>query len=400
MSIHTTFDLGVRTHGASAERFDTIVVGGGQAGLSTAYHLARRGVEFLVLDENDQTGDNWLNAWDSLRLFTPARIDGLPGMPFPAEPHEFPTRDEMAAFLRAYAERFELPVRHGVAVDGLRRNGDGYLITAGARRFEARNVVVATGPQHLPYVPPSAADLDPAILQLHSSEYRRPSQLRPGPVLVVGASHSGPDVALEVAARHATILSGPYRGEIPFDIEGRPARVLVRVLWFLANHVLTVNTPLGRKVRPHVRSEGGPLIRVKARHLEAAGVEHVDAKTVGVRDGKPVLDGGRVLDVANVIWCTGFRLDFGWIELPVVGDDGYPLEERGVVTSAPGLYFVGVPFQRSFASMLIGGVGRDAEYVAKRIARARWLGRSAATRAAPRPSCGSAAQRRRRSGGS
>jgi putative flavoprotein involved in K+ transport len=188
-------------------------------------------------------------------------------------------------------------------------------------------------------------------------------------VLVVGASHSGPDIALEAAREHPTILSGPYRGEIPFDIESRPARVILRVLWLVANHVLTVKTPLGRKARPHVRLQGGPLIRVKAKHLEAAGVEHVDAKTVGVENGKPVLADGRVVDAANVIWCTGFRLDFSWIDLPVVGEDGYPLEQGGVVPSQPGLYFVGLPFQRSFASMLIGGVGRDAEFVARRIAK-------------------------------
>jgi putative flavoprotein involved in K+ transport len=372
-------DLGVRAFrpgaGADAsartERFETVVVGGGQAGLSTGYHLAKRGRDFVILDANEQVGDNWLNAWDSLRLFTPARYSRLPGMRFPLAPHAFATRDEMAAYLRAYAERFELPVRNAVAVDGLHRapDGNGYVVTAGERRFEAANVVVATGPQHLPHVPGIAAELDPAIMQLHSSEYRNPGRLRPGPVLVVGASHSGPDIALEVAAAHPTTLSGPYRGEIPFDIEGRPARAILRLLWFIANHVLTVRTPIGRKVRPEVRSLGGPLIRVKAKHLDAAGVEHTDAKTVAVSDGLPVLADGTVVEAANVIWCTGFRLDFGWIDLPIVGDDGYPVERYGVTPSAPGLYFVGLPFQRSFASMLIGGVGRDAGYVAARIAK-------------------------------
>jgi putative flavoprotein involved in K+ transport len=378
----TPFDLGVRAFrpadsvdvAGRSERFETVVVGAGQAGLSVGYHLARRGLDFVILDENAQVGDNWRNAWDSLRLFTPARYNGLPGMPFPAAPRSFATRDEMAAYLKSYAARFELPLRNGIAVDGLRRAGAGYVVTAGDRRFEASNVVVATGPQHLPLVPDLARELDPAIKQLHSSEYRNPGQLRPGPVLVVGASHSGPDIALEAAAEHPTVLSGPYRGEIPFDIEGRPARVIMRVLWFVANHVLTVKTPLGRKVRPEVRSHGGPLIRVKAKHLEAAGVEHVAAKTVGVRGGLPVLEGDRVVDVANVVWCTGFQLDFAWIDLPIVGGDGYPLEDRGVVPSAPGLYFVGLPFQRSFASMLIGGVGRDAGYVAKRIAARSKLG--------------------------
>jgi putative flavoprotein involved in K+ transport len=382
MTIHDagiSFDLGVRAfrpnervdNGDRTEQIDTVIVGGGQAGLSAGYHLARRGVDFVILDENEQTGGNWRNAWDSLRLFTPGRYSGLPGMPFPVAPHAFATRDEMASYLRAYADRFELPVRNGVSVDGLHAAGEGktgYVVTANGRRFEARNVIVATGPQHLPLVPDFAQKIDPEVTQLHSSQYRNPSQLQPGPVLVVGASHSGPDIALEVAAGHSTTLAGPYRGEIPFDIEGRPARVIIRGLWFVANHVLTVKTPLGRKVRPEVRAHGGPLIRVKARHLDEAGVEHVTAKVTGVHEGLPVLGDGRVVEAANVIWCTGFRLDFGWIDLPIVGDDGYPLEDRGIVASAPGVYFVGLPFQRSFASMLIGGVGKDAAYIARHIA--------------------------------
>ena len=292
------FDLGVRAfrpnqgmdNGGPTEQIDTVVVGGGQAGLSVGYHLARRGIDFVILDENEQIGGNWRNAWDSMRLFTPARYNGLPGMAFPLAPNAFATRDEMGAYLRAYADRFELPVRNGVSVDGLHAAANGrsrYIITANGHRFEARSVVVATGPQHLPLVPDFAREIDPKVTQLHSSQYRNPSQLQPGPVLVVGASHSGPDIALEVATEHPTTLSGPYRGEIPFDIEGRPARVIIRGLWFVANHVLTVNTPLGRKVRPEVRAHGGPLIRVKARHLEGADVEHVAAKVTGVREGLP-----------------------------------------------------------------------------------------------------------------
>ena len=166
---------------------------------------------------------------------------------------------------------------------------------------------------------------------------------------------------------------GPGSSRVPgeIDIEGRPARQIMRLLWFAANHILTMKTPLGRKMQPQVRGHGGPLLRVKLPHLSAAGVEYVSARTAGVRNGLPMLDDDRVPDVTNVIWCTGFRPDFSWIHLPVIGDDGWPRQERGVVASAPGLYFTGLLFQYAFSSMLVGGVGRDAEYVAEHIAARR-----------------------------
>jgi putative flavoprotein involved in K+ transport len=353
---------------AMSEYFETVVIGGGQAGLSVGYHLAQRDRSFVILEANERIGDNWRHRFDSLRLYSPARYDGLPGWGVPLDPWTCPTKDEIADYLEAYAERFELPVICGVAVDTLRHDGDRYVVRAGAHRFEADNVVVASGTFQTPIVPGFASQLDPSIRQMHSNVYRNPSQLQDGPALVVGCSHSGADIALELAPHHPTVLSGPVRGEVPFDIEGRFARVAIRVLWFLANHVLTMRTPLGRHMRPEVRSHGGPLLRVKRADLQAAGVDRTDARVAGVRDGRPELDDGRVLDVANVIWCTGFGKDLGWIELPVAGEDGWPEQRRGVVESAPGLYFVGLPFLQAFGSMLIGGVGRDAAYVARHIA--------------------------------
>jgi putative flavoprotein involved in K+ transport len=365
-----------------SERFETMIIGAGQAGLTVGYHLARRGRPFVVLDANEQVGDNWRRHWDSLRLYSPARFDGLPGMRFPASAWSFPTKDQVADYLVAYATRYELPVRTGVRVDALWREDGQYVVAAGERRFEAEHVVVASGTFGRPYTPDFAAELDPGILQLHSSHYQRPSQLQPGGVLVVGAAHSGADIAFEVADGHQTVLSGRDTGQIPLRIESRPARAVFPVLWFVANHVLTLHTPLGRKMRPEIRAHGGPLLRYKSGDLTAAGVERVFARTVGVREGRPQLEGGRVLDVTNVIWCTGFRQDFSWIRLPVVGDDGWPREERGVVPSAPGLYFSGLAFQRAFASMLIGGAGKDAEYVATHITAGRANGRAAVPAAA------------------
>ena len=352
----------------TAERVETVIVGAGQAGLSVGHHLAKRDRDFVILDANERVGDDWRRHWDSLRLYSPARLDGLPGMPFPAPRWSFPTKDQTADYLEQYATRFALPVRSGIRVQEVSRNGRGYIVDSDAGRYEARNVVVATGTFGRPFTPTFARELDPAIVQMHSSEYKNPSQLREGPVLVVGAAHSGADVAMDVAATHRTILCGRDTGQFPGDIESRRGRAVWLVLSFMARRVLTTRTPIGRKMRPEIRGHGGPLLRFKRGDLKAAGVERTTARAAGARDGKPMLDDGSVLDAANVVWCTGFKQDFGWINLPVTGEDGWPLEKRGVVPSEPGLYFTGLAFQYAFSSMLLLGAGRDAEYVAEHIA--------------------------------
>jgi putative flavoprotein involved in K+ transport len=256
-------------------------------------------------------------------------------------------------------------VRTGLSVDRVTKDGDRFVVECGKRRFEAGHVVVATGFYGTPSVPGFADELDPRIVQMHSSEYRDPSQLRPGGVLLVGAGNSGADIAIEVSKTHRTWLSGRDKGQVPIRIESPLARFVLPILWFVASHVLTVKTPIGRKAQPHVLTNGAPRIRVKTDDLEAAGVVRVP-KTVAVSDGLPVLEDGRVLDVANVIWCTGFRQDFSWIDVPVFGEQEELRHERGV-TSEPGLYFVGLDFLYAFTSENVGGVGRDARYIAKRI---------------------------------
>jgi putative flavoprotein involved in K+ transport len=356
-------------HGREPERFETVIVGGGQAGLATGHHLTRRGRSFVILDAGRRVGDPWRGRWDSLHLFTPVRYSSLPGMRFPGDAWHYPTRDEVADYLEAYAARFELPVRSGVRVDGLTRKEDRFLLTAGDRRFEADNVVVAAGAFHHPRVPAFAPDLDPAILQLHSTGYRRPSQLRDGGVLVVGAANSGAEIALELSATHPTWVSGPHPGNEPARAGSRVDRLVTPALWFTFSTVLSVDNPLGRRLRPRLLTAAAPLARVRPGDLAAAGVERVP-RTVGARDGLPLLEDGRVLEVANVLWCTGFRHDFAWIDLPVFDAGDQPRHDRGVVEEAPGLYFVGLFFLSSITSALLGGVGRDAEHVAARIASA------------------------------
>ena len=349
------------------ERFETLIIGGGQAGLAAAYHLKRRDRPAVILDENERVGDSWRKRWDSLRLFTPAKYDGLPGWRFPAPRWSFPTKDEMADYLEAYASRFELDVRPGIKVERLAKKDDRFVITAEADTFEADNVIVATGAHRLPKVPSFASDLDPEIVQLHSSEYVSPAQLRDGPVLVVGLGNSGAEIAFELVRTRPTWVAGKEDGEIPVRHGSVPARFVLPVIRFLGHHVLTKGTPVGRKVGPKV-AETTPLIRTKTKHLAEAGVER-GGRVVGAQDGLPLLEDGRVLDVPNVVWCTGFRREFGWIDLPVFDADGELRHERGVAREEPGLYFVGLLFQYSITSDVLPGVGRDAERIAKHLAR-------------------------------
>ena len=351
------------------ERFEVIVIGGGQAGLSVGYHLARLGVRFAILDAEARTGDTWRQRWDSLRLFTPAVFDGLDGMRFPGAPFSFPTKDEMADYLESYAQRFALPVRHGISVDRLTREGDWYVVRAGHRTFEARHVVVAMSSFQRPRVPVFAGALDREILQLKSVDYRNPDQLRPGGVLVVGGGNSGAEIALEVSRSHRTWMSGRSTGHVPFRIDGLAARLfLARFMLRLVFHrILTMSTPLGRRVRPAAISMGTRLIRTKPADLAAAGVHRVP-RVAGVHEGRPRLEDGRVLDVANVIWCTGFEAGSSWIDLPGFDVSGEPVHRRGVVPGEPGLYFVGLHFLYAFSSSMIHGVGRDAAHVVDTIA--------------------------------
>lgn len=351
-----------------AKQTDTIVIGGGQAGLAVGYHLQKQGVSFQILDAHLRVGDAWRYRWDSLRLFTPARYVGLPGMRFPARGDVYPTKDEVASYLADYASRFRLPVRSGVRVDRLWRQDDRFVMTAGAERFEANNVVIAMTNYQVPRVPVFAQQLDRSIVQLHSHQYRNPSQLQAGPVLVVGVGNSGADIAIEVAGTHPTLISGKESGHVPVRIETPVFRYfVVRLVRFVFHHVLSVRTPIGRRARPKMLTNAAPLVRVKPDDLTNAGIERVP-RVVGVEKGLPLLSDGRTLKVSNVIWCTGYQHGFPWIDLPVFGENGDPTHDSGVVARFPGLYFVGLHFLYAMSSGTLMGVARDAERIAQAVA--------------------------------
>lgn len=348
---------------------EAVVIGGGQAGLAIGYHLMRQDRDFVILDAHERVGDAWRRRWDSLRLFTPAKYDGLPGMPFPGDRLGFPSKDEVADYLEAYAARFRLPVRTGLRVDGLRQAEGRFVVSAGDRRWTAERVIVTTGAFHEPRVPDLARGLAASIVQLHSAEYRNPGQLQPGPALVVGLGNSGAEIALELSRTHSTSVSGTPGGELPLRHGRTAARFVFPIVRFAGLHVLSLGTPIGRRVLPKLASHAAPLIRTRRKELAAAGVASV-GRVTGVGDGLPVVD-GRAIAVTNVIWCTGFRSDFEWMHVPAFDEAGRLRQWRGVVESVPGLYVLGLDFMYSINSDSLPGIVRDAGYLARRIAAER-----------------------------
>ena len=360
--------------------FDTIVIGGGQCGLAAGYYLSRTSRSFLVVDANQRTGDAWRQRWDSLRLFSPAQYDSLPGLPFPGRSGTFPTKDELADYLDGYADHFDLPILHGVRVTRVARQADELMVECGDRKFYCRNVIVAAGAYSRPRVPDFAGGVSPSIQQIHSSEYRRPGDVTGDSVLVVGFGTSGIEIAMELARNgRRVMLSGRPTSQalsklVPALFAGKNPilRLLGTAYWNFMYRVVTIDTPLGRKAKSQIALRGQPLIRFNRADALAAGVKHV-ARTVGMSEGKPHLEDGTVLDVSSVVWCTGFRPNYEFLDLPGLPLDakGLPVAPHGIVEQIPGLYFMGLPFQVGLTSTLVGGSGRDVAVVLRHIEQRR-----------------------------
>lgn len=349
----------VSAGGTGDEVLDVIVVGGSQAGLAMAWHLARHQLRFAVLEAAPEIGHSWRSRWDSLTLFTPAQYDALPGMPFPGPPGTYPTKDPVASYLTAYAAEFNLPVRLNAQVTDLRRTADGFEARTDDGVFGARQAVVATGPFQVPFTPPAAQRLDGSVTQLHSADYRNPQALPPGPVLVVGGGNSGFQIAEELAATRQVDLSIATRAPIlPQRLAGQD------LFWWLTRLGLmrvAAESRLGRRLR----ARPDFIIGSSRRRLRAAGVRFRPA--VAGTEGHTVrFADGSGLDVGTVIWATGYRPDYSWIRIPGVTRDGQVIHRRGV-TGVPGLYFLGLSWQHTRGSALLGFVHDDAAYLAGHI---------------------------------
>jgi putative flavoprotein involved in K+ transport len=338
---------------------DVVVVGGSQAGLAMAWHLQRQGLNFVVLEAGPEVGHVWRSRWDSLTLFTPAQYDALPGMPFPAPTDTYPTKDPVADYLQAYVTAFQLPVRLNARVTRLSRTDDGFEVHTAGHTYRARQVVVATGPFQVPFVPPPAGKLDASVTQVHSADYRNPQAIPEGPALVVGGGNSGFQIAEELAATRTVDLSiATTYPMLPQRLAGRD------LFWWLTRLGLlrvTVDSRPGRRM-----SRRDFVIGTNRRRLERAGVRFrprlVDAEGRTVR----FADHALLEDVGVVVWATGYRPDYTWIKVPGVVREGHVVHRRGVA-EVPGLYFLGLSWQHTRGSALLGFVQEDATFLADRI---------------------------------
>jgi putative flavoprotein involved in K+ transport len=345
--------------GPDKGRYDLVVVGGGQAGLAIGYFLARQGRDFTILEAAEHPAAAWRERWESLRLFTSARYDALPGLAFPGDPDRYPSRDEVAEYLTDYARRFELPVELGSRVRSVSRANGAYLVEVDERAIEADQVVIATGPFQTPFVPPIAERLGPAVAQMHSTGYRSPKDIPDGRVLVVGGGNTGYQIAEELSAsREVHISIGSPQKPLPQRVLGRD------LFWYLDKTGLirkTSDTRIGRRLQANEDT----LIGSSPRGLRRHGVEF-HARALDAAGSTVTFGDDTKLDVRTVIWATGFRLDHDWIDLPVFDAQGAVAHKRGV-TESPGLYFIGLPWQHTRGSALLGWVKDDAEYLAQKI---------------------------------
>jgi putative flavoprotein involved in K+ transport len=345
-----------------SKNWGTIIIGAGQAGLAAGYYLSKLDEDFIIVDEKDRIGDSWRLRWDSLLLFTPSQYDGLPGFPFPSKKDKFPSKEEMAGYLETYAGKFNLPVHLNTKVNYLSKSNHCFEISTSKGIFTSDRVVVATGTNPKPRIPEFAAEIDRSIFQIHSSQYVNPDSLPPGIVLVVGAGTSGIDIAIELSKSRKTYISGKPTFHIPDPI----FRYGGRLYWWLISHLITIKTPIGRKARQSILKGGSPLIRVSAAELDKAGIERLP-RVAGIKDGKPILEDGRIIPVTSIVWATGYKPDFSWIDPKVTDETGWPATKRGLSTSVENMFFIGMLFQYGLTSGLVGGVGRDAAYIGKHI---------------------------------
>lgn len=339
---------------------DYVVVGGAQAGLSIAYHLKRMGKEYVVVDGEQEIGASWLNRWDSLKLFTPTEYNHLPGLPFDASKGHYPTKFEVANYFKSYVEKFKIPVKLNTLVTAVRKTEDGFCITHKDGEIQTKNVVVATGPFHTPYTPPCHTKISESVTQIHSNFYKSPSQLQEGDTLVVGGGDSGYQILNEISkdTSRTVYFSGAT------TVKSLPQHILGKTLWWWFTLIGFLSFSKYSWIGKKINSATQPVIGTDVKGILSRPNVIPKGRTKDAFNKEIVFENQSVSTIKNIIWATGYRPNFHWIEGLELDANSYPKNFRGV-SNIDGLYFLGLPWMHTRGSATLGGVSKDARYLAE-----------------------------------
>lgn len=342
--------------------YDVVVIGGGQAGLAMGYFLKQTSLKFVILDNQERTGDVWRKRYDSLVLFTPRSYSALPGLALSGDPDGLPAKDEIADYLEHYAQNFDLPILHNCNVQTIKQENNLFTIETNESRFRAEKVVVATGPFHTPIIPPFAKDLPSDILQLHSSEYKNPAQLNKGAVLVVGGGNSGAQIAVELSEHYETFLSVGQKPRI------LPLTVVGKSIFWCFDKVGLLQADRNSRIGKKIQSQPDPIFGLELKDKLKNNRITLKGRTQSIVNNEIQFEDSSTIAVKNIIWATGFKQDYSWIEIPNLLDHSGKIKQNRGITDIEGLYFLGLPWQHRRGSALLLGVGDDAEFLSQKIA--------------------------------
>ncbi|WP_432264635.1 flavin-containing monooxygenase [Autumnicola musiva] len=337
---------------------DFIVIGAAQAGLAMAFYLRDINKDFLLVDKEEQIGASWLNRWDSLKLFTPSEFNNLPGLDFPAPQGHYPSKKEVADYFKLYAEKYKIPIRFNTFISKICREKDYFLLKSTQGDLRTKNVIIATGPFHIPYTPPFAKNINKNIFQIHSNYYKNPQQLKKGNTMVVGGGDSGFQILDEISRTGRKVY---YSG--PEKVRTLPQELLGKTLWwwFTKTGFLSFSRDswMGRKIRKGRQPIIGTSVKsiLKRKNINPVGkTKHADGNLI-------ITEKKELTDIQNIVWATGYRANFSWIEGLEPDKHGYPEHHRGI-SNIEGLYFIGLPWLHTRGSATLGGIKKDAKHLA------------------------------------
>lgn len=341
--------------------YDTVVIGAGQAGLSIGYYLKQSDQKFVLIDKGNEVGESWKLRYDSLVLFTPRLYSSLPGMILDGDEQGFPTKDEMVNYLEKYVATYDIPIHFNNEVVEITKVNDDFLIKTTNDEYQAKNIVIATGPFQTPMIPTCSNNISSQIKQLHSSQYKNPNQLAAGNVLVVGGGNSGAQIAVELSKEKDTYLS------ISKKLKYLPLSIGTKSIfwWFDKLGILKANhTSVFGKL---LQQSGDPIFGFELKKAIKNKEVKMKRRVIGGEQNQVIFEDSSTLEVSNIIWATGFQTNFPWLKIDgVLNTEGKVIHQRGVI-NVNGLYFIGLPWQYRRGSALLQGVGYDAEYIVKHI---------------------------------